>query len=346
MPEQVRDKFPECLVLSKEQLAVIHHKSRRIIIWGEVGCGKTLILLARLYKHTAKCLSQLPEPNYKKVLFVIPNEKSSFRAFVEKFIDDNCNRAYVSIENSVGNIAERVSSINDLHLILIDEVYFVQLNIVFRQSAKVPNVNICAAVLLLNNWLGSSVAKKEWTAFYLRKSYRCPVNIAIRCAKIRRKMFDETNSPIHVISRHGLGICLHYGVHVNNEQSVQMKSYKEDVMVECELPKKRFEEEDMLAVSFGSQISDWKALEGYTYHAFTHEDMEHSNVEKFQPFTGVQYHTVVCIFSPSKTWNRENKLLETFLYHSVSRTLRHILVICHEDDYDYFKGIKLLNPRS
>ena len=120
MPEAVRINFPEFIVLGPEQLKVIYeskHYSTCVLV-GEAGCGKTFILLYLLYKNTSKFLS---ESDCKMVVFVTPEGKTEFRAYVENFVREFCSRKYIYIQ-SFGSFCD-FSITQDIELILFDEIY-------------------------------------------------------------------------------------------------------------------------------------------------------------------------------------------------------------------------------
>ena len=84
-------KFPKELIIGAEQVAAINSKFQHTFLVGEAGSGKTIVLLAVLYKYTGK---HVKKKNLKKVHFLIPSSKSELRAYVESFIERNCRQEW------------------------------------------------------------------------------------------------------------------------------------------------------------------------------------------------------------------------------------------------------------
>ena len=357
-----RDKYPECLVLGPKQQEIIdcvEKGSDRILIRGEAGCGKTLVLLAILFRHRGKCLGNVGEKNYRKVMFAIPKQKKEFVDWVQRFVDDYCDSDRV-ILHLIESSAERLHAEKGVHLILVDEFNITDIAFIASFFKEVERqVKICVASLLYRasllqrrsgNEKPLEYLKKWWTSFFLQNSYRCPVNVQIRCAKIRRAIHQESSTSAPIISHSPLSIGFQHGVNVIHEDAIKVIQYKEDLEEICkQIPAKQLKGEQMLAVLYGVEIENCNALNDYKQVKIEHDEF-FQMCEDFLSFTGVEYHTVTFIVSPLKLFsNGKTKVvereinIELCLYQSLSRALNRVFIICHEENYEYFTNLLSLD---
>ena len=344
MPTILRSHFPECLVLGPEQLEAIRFKGNRILLIGEVGCGKSLVLLALLYKYTAKCLSLLESPKYFNVVFVIPEQKTEFRIYVEKFIQEHCNSRYIRIESSIW----RVQNYRDVDLILIDELYSCIADFDSLSSIKISRkIKICAAVVTMYFDMAQPLVKptfyNEWTLFYLRNSYRSPVNISLRCAKVRRTCMPWNPHYSDQSFDLTLAMTLNNGTNVNDDRSVQVYKYGSEI----DFPPKIFPNETRLLVAFGLDTkmqqclcdvqTDFSAVETIKYHRTAKATLEGDLT-----FTGSEYQTVIIILGRLPP-NFDKEFLGIVLYHTISRSLDRLFILCHEADEDFMSKLMKLD---
>ena len=193
--------FPEWLVLGPDQLNAIECDSDRIIVFGEAGCGKTIVLLYMLYQYTANTLKH---SDLKKVVFLIPKNKTELLKFVKNFIRDHCNRDYVSVIDGPLLVYLSREENRDTELILIDELQIDSCLASKEWYGIVGADEYLGTFEMLDRFkgkvyasLGSFIAWypqirsrksfKIWTSFHLRACYRCPVNISARCMKLRHR---------------------------------------------------------------------------------------------------------------------------------------------------------------
>ena len=118
LPSKNRSKrilFPEELLLGTDQVKAIKSQADAIFIVGEVGTGKTLVLLAVLFKYTGKHVS---EKKLRQVVFCIPKNKIQFRKDVDLFIKKYCQEDWVQIRETFDGYL----SCSD-HIYLVDEFY-------------------------------------------------------------------------------------------------------------------------------------------------------------------------------------------------------------------------------
>ena len=189
IPFDARKNFPECLVLGPDQVDIIREINRYkrgvFFICGEAGCGKSFVLLSLLYQHTAKGLT---ESQQKKVVFFIPGEKTEFRKFVKKFVENYCHDHLVHIREG-----DDTADVPDCDLTLVDEIYgfppFRGLPDLFvpKSTRKcVSSVGFSpgldhASVDILKSY-GS--LDENFKLFHLRKRYRNPANISMQCSNL------------------------------------------------------------------------------------------------------------------------------------------------------------------
>ena len=180
-----RKNFPEYLVLGPDQLDIIREinqsESGKFIIFGEAGCGKSFVLLYLLYKYTAKDLS---ESQLKKVYFFIPHQKTEYRKFVKLFVDEYCHSHLINICDIREDFHVDVS---ECELGLGDEDYDY-----FLEGSSLLNLFnkfVCAAGFIgrASKWSMDSILVDNWKPFYLRKRYRNPANISMRCSNLYEK---------------------------------------------------------------------------------------------------------------------------------------------------------------
>ena len=84
-------EFPKELIFGVEQVAAINSNFQHTFLIGEAGSGKTIVLLALLYKYAGK---HVRKKNLKKVHFLIPSSKQELRTNVESFIKRNCQKEW------------------------------------------------------------------------------------------------------------------------------------------------------------------------------------------------------------------------------------------------------------
>ena len=89
-------KFPKELIFGVEQVAAINSNYQHTFLIGEAGSGKTIVLLAVLYKYTGK---HVKKKNLKKVHLLIPSSKQELRTNVESFIERNCQKEWTNLNN-------------------------------------------------------------------------------------------------------------------------------------------------------------------------------------------------------------------------------------------------------
>ena len=89
-----------------------------------------------------------------------------------------------------------------------------------------------------------------------------------------------------------------------------------------------------------SGIQDyWQEIQDYA--VISRENSRLSRLSEMSiaelPFTGVQYHTVVIIVDAkiSQSGYYSQTLVDDILYHTVSRALRRLIVLCHKTSYDW-----------
>ena len=338
MPEEVRHLFPDCVVLGPQQLEIINSASNRILIVGDVGTGKSLILLALLYKYTAKCLSLLDNPGYRNVLFIIPENRVEFRKYVEWFITEYCNLEFVFFPQDLDSIDEKFIYRNNIQLVLVDEFFLLGISNLSLWLSLVENldVKICCtwSISFLNSFdfslnTGTFLHLNNFDVFGLHQVYRCPVNIAMLYSKLRRHGHAGRSLTSSILA---FNTPLRYGVTVMQEVSIEVfSSIKE---LSCALPRKRFENERVLAVIYKlPELQQLKpALQNYECV---------TSLENCGEFSGVQYHCVVIIVGEPVDLDAAYDVnnLGRKLYHAISRATDKLVIICHEKQYDYFSEL-------
>ena len=110
-------KFPKEIILGPEQVQAITSYTKHTIIFGEAGSGKTTVLLSILFMNTGNYVAA---ESLRKVYFIVPSQKIELRDYLRQFIDENCRKEWVQIED-----LEKVSSIQfcSENIYLIDEFY-------------------------------------------------------------------------------------------------------------------------------------------------------------------------------------------------------------------------------
>ena len=88
--------FPEELLLGPDQVKAINSEAGTTLIIGEAGTGKTLVLLAVLFKYSGKHVN---EKKLRRVIFLIPKSKIHFRKDVELFIEKYCQKDWIQIRD-------------------------------------------------------------------------------------------------------------------------------------------------------------------------------------------------------------------------------------------------------
>ena len=177
LPSKNRSKrihFPEELLLGPEQLKAINSEADTTFIIGEAGTGKTLVLLAVLFKYTGKHVN---EKQLRQVIFFIPENKIYFRKDVNLFIEKYCQADWVQI---CGTVSDFPSSSDNIYL--MDEFYdSTDIELLFLPGVKVWVVAVSTCSEALFNPFFISVE-----TIYLRKLYRSDPLISKLCAKISR----------------------------------------------------------------------------------------------------------------------------------------------------------------
>ena len=341
MPAEVRHHFPECLILGPQQLEIIISDCNRSLIMGDVGTGKTMVILTLLYKYTAKCLSQLDNPEYKKVLLLIPDDRKEFRKYVTKFIHQHCNEGYIYFPNDRIIVDGNFVSLNKIEVILADEIHdFNFLDLVIPSLTKKiclnrPSLKVCItfmspfgekpSFLIRDNITYHINFFNEFQRFELHQMYRNPVNIATRVFKIRRRGITLLPS---------LNLPLKLGVTVMQEDSIEIKPFSTIEEIVAAIPKKRFKNERMLAVT-DDLLHQLPMTVLEEYDCVT-------SLYRYRIFSGFEYHSVTVIFGKTKRPRFRRKL--GTLFHAISRVTSRFVIICHKKLENYFHDLLELGP--
>ena len=329
IPDELRKFFPQELVLGPEQLKAIRCKKNRMILLGEPGCGKSFVLLAILFMHTAKCKQNMKSSKFEKVLFSIPKRKTEFWDYVRNFIDKYCDKKFAKL---VDLDDLRKESNENVDLILVDESPFdpkkLGCETNFSQNVRIWWANVSA---IEHYRIPESKNMDVWTVLYFGNAYRCPLNISLRYTKLRRTNFNPHFSRLKSFHGHPFRNC---ALHVIDENSIKILKYRESIL-ECGLPEKDLTKESILLVFIddtdATSDQGFRKLESSCVATFDHcftyrHDCSHSVVSF--PFTGVQYDRVVIVFGYQQSLKNQEE--EEILYHAVSRTLRRLVVLCPE----------------
>ena len=134
--------------------------------------------------------------------------------------------------------------------------------------------------------------------------------------------------------------------HFVDENSIQILKYTEDIR-ECELPEQQFVGESLLVVIIDLDDTDFNKVDTMfadaTDHCFTYRTISKCKIPfpiHLLDFTGVQYHTVVIIVGAQVRRDPEYpSQVDEILYHAVSRSLRRLIILCHDLDYDWISGL-------
>ena len=173
--------FPEELLLGPDQIKAINSEADATFIIGEAGTGKTLVLLAVLFKYTGKHVS---EKKLRQVVFCIPKNKIHFRKDVDLFIKKYCQEDWVQIRENFDGLM-RCSN----NIYLVDEFYDStdekQLFLVSGTRIWVVAVSTSSEILFNPFYIGSV------EAIYLRKLYRSDPLISKLSAKISRLVYQK-----------------------------------------------------------------------------------------------------------------------------------------------------------
>ena len=184
LPSKNRSKrihFPEELLLGPEQMKAINSEADVTFIVGEAGTGKTLVLLAVLFKYTGKHVS---EKNLRQVVFCIPKNKIHFRKDVDLFIKKYCQEDWVQIRETFDGFL----SCSD-NIYLMDEFYDStdKKQFLFASGTRMWVVAVStSSEALFNPFCIGSVE-----TIYLRKVYRSDPLISKLCAKISRLVYQK-----------------------------------------------------------------------------------------------------------------------------------------------------------
>ena len=143
--------------------------------------------------------------------------------------------------------------------------------------------------------------------------------------------------------------CIQYGIQVNNENSVQILPYEGDEIDGDKFPKKRAQEEKMLAVvTFTDKLKDAVPVEQYEVLRKQHDVLEFCTVEDCQDdrlsFTGVSFDTVTVIIIVN---NQELDSYPEFfqlnhsrlLYQCISRSTDRVYVFYHKLNTSHFRAL-------
>ena len=179
-------------MLGPDQLDIIREINRstsgKFIICGEAGCGKSFVLLYLLYQHTAKGLS---ESQQKKVFFSIPSQKTEFRKFVKKFVENYCHDHLVHFREG-----DDTADVQECDLTLIDEIYddtpFTGFSNMFvpkwtRKCVSSVGFSIQFGQISAEFLKVSDSLDANFKLFHLRKRYRNPANISMQCSNLYQK---------------------------------------------------------------------------------------------------------------------------------------------------------------
>ena len=287
---------------------------------------------------TAKCWYNHPSPKFKKVLFVIPKQKTEFRKYVEKFIEDYCVQDCVEL-SSVLN----VSGIDRFDLLLIDEYPMQWLKIVdtVLTNSTIRIYGTGFQEEILTDVPDLSKTYSRWSLMYLRNAYRCPANISMRYVKLRRFFL----SPFYIEKIH-LALLLESGGPVLDEGSIRVESYVENYR-ECEAAMAGIDfESSLLITDLAGVLRDESLTSKFSHVQFIRVMGNIGSPTSFS-FTGCQYNSVLVIIGNphliSSIHSFDQISFSTVLYHAISRVLKTFTLICQEKDYVTFHKLLSLS---
>ena len=166
--------FPEELLLGPDQITAIKSETDATFIIGEAGTGKTLVLLAVLFKYTGKHIS---EKKLRQVVFCIPKNKIQFRKDMGLFIKKYCQEDWVQIRETFDGF---LSCSNNIYLVVIKQLLLLS-------GAKMWVVSVSTSSDALFNPLFFGNVQ----TIFLRKLYRLDPLISKLCAKISRLVYQK-----------------------------------------------------------------------------------------------------------------------------------------------------------
>ena len=140
-----------------------------------------------------------------------------------------------------------------------------------------------------------------------------------------------------------LAMTLNNGTNVNDDRSVQMYKYGSEI----DFPPKIFPNETRLLVTFGLNTkmqrclcdvqTDFSAVETIKYHRTAKATLEGDLT-----FTGSEYQTVIIILERLLP-HFDKEFLGIVLYHTISRSLDRLFILCHEADEDFMSKLMKLD---
>ena len=193
--QQKKICFPQELILGPEQIKAINSEDDITLIIGDAGSGKTLVLLALLFKYTGK---HVIEKKLRKVIFFIPRSKIHFRKDVDFFIKKYCHEDWVQIREM--EVFHRFTPFCCDNIYLVDEFY---------TSLDSKPIYISPGIKL---WLVTTSTSSEDSldpifssccnvkTIYFRKLHRSDPLISKVCAKLR-KLIDQKIEPSDIFPK-------------------------------------------------------------------------------------------------------------------------------------------------
>ena len=187
-------KFPKELILGPEQVQAIRSGTKRTVIFGEAGSGKTTVLPSILFMNAGNYVAA---GNLRKVYFILPSQKAELRDSLQQFINENCRKEWVQIED-----LEKISNIQfcSENFYLIDEFYGCCKAVDFPGWAKIW---ISSTSVDSNHASDPNIfpSYDEINIYYFTRLYRSAVMISKACAKIRR-LIDQCNPNAESFTRY------------------------------------------------------------------------------------------------------------------------------------------------
>ena len=322
-------KFPKKLIFGPEQVDAIISSSGSstvaniFVLTGEAGCGKTTTLLAIMFKHAGKHVS---EKKRNKVVFFIPQHKRELRQDIEGFVRQNCVSEWVQLKplHSLDT-----TLLNTENVYLIDEFYGSGPELTRKLIFSRATFYIATISTQSKHGMLQSGFSQDVKIMYFRRLYRSSSQISSVCAKLRRLMDKKKNAEAYMDIPWAMSF--HNGPPMKQKNSIQISSYSDQDGIAEAVSELNFPDltKNTLLVCWKTANIVAKMIElQHPHYSMYNIAVENISVDDLD-FTGIEYRNVIVVLGEKTELHSENTRL--LLYNSMTRATEHVAVICCQE---------------
>ena len=347
------------VILSPQQMKILEEDPNYLLVRGEPGAGKTVLLLA-------KALECSLDEKVRYIYFCLPHTKQHLKVFIEKFRDfhtDTLGGKFRILSDASSDFIELSKKpFKELHdsVLLIDEFYFDCSEKMRITSFLFHQISASIFPHMKNVWMTSVAIAFFEPSMDLMKEY---LPLELFCIKPLNVNFRNS---VHIAT-----FCTNYhhrggvrafassyvpGVFTSSEIEIQLSTFKDKIDISFENLSCKFRKSRWVIIfcdelHFGS----WHTFLANRESEFSDSFVIQTNGSPTMcDFSGAEVHSVVLIVDPFFTKNQKEVEISEAMYKlAASRAQYELVLFVHQDmktvlnDFSQSRNFQLdINPEQ